>query len=158
MFLQSDVLGLFQNNTDLSLDSGCPPLLISLTAKTIPYGLLGVCVIDFGGLEKSAHHAQRILTNNDTGSSQRWSGTGSNYLLELYVTGGLFAVYFGSLLFGFTCRSFCAWCGKRSLFAGIWRNVSPVRSSRRRQPGIRHMSGFLLWFWPRGSWFSLYGA
>jgi hypothetical protein len=38
----------------------------------------------------------------------------------LYVTGGLFAVYFGSVLFGFTCRSFLAWCGKRSLFAGIW--------------------------------------
>ncbi len=121
MFLQSDVLGLYQNNTDLSLDSGCPPLLISLTAKTIPYGLLGVCVIDFGGLKNLPATLERILTNNDPGSSQGTvAGTGSNYLLELYVTGGLFAVYFGSVLFGFTCRSFLAWCGKRSLFAGIW--------------------------------------
>jgi hypothetical protein len=121
MFLQSDVLGLYQNNTDLSLDSGCPPLLISLTAKTIPYSLLGVCVIDFGGLKNLPATLERILTNNDPGSSHGTvDGTGSNYLLELYVTGGLFAVYFGSVLFGFTCRSFLAWCGKRSLFAGIW--------------------------------------
>jgi hypothetical protein len=121
MFLDSDVLGLYQNNTDLSLDSGCPPLLISLTAKTIPYSLLGVCVVDFGGLKNMPATLERILTNNDPGSSQGTvDGTGSNYLLELYVTGGLFAVYFGSVLFGFTCRSFLAWCGKRSLFAGIW--------------------------------------
>lgn len=121
MFLQSDVLGLYQNNTDLALDPGCPPLLISLTAKTIPYGLLGVCVIDFGGLKNLPATLERILTNNDPGSSQGTvAGTGSIYLLELYVTGGLFAVYFGSALFGFTCRSFLAWCGKRSLFAGIW--------------------------------------
>jgi len=121
MFLDSDVLGLYQNNTDISLHSGCPPLLISLTAKTIPYSLLGVCVIDFGGLKNLPATLERILTNNDPGSSQGTvDGTGSNYLLELYVTGGLFAVYFGSVLFGFTCRSFLAWCGKRSLFAGIW--------------------------------------
>jgi hypothetical protein len=121
MFLQSDVLGLYQNNTDLSLDSGCPPLLISLTAKTIPYSLLGVCVIDTAGLKNLPATLERILTNNDPGSSQGTvAGTGSNYLLELYITGGLFAVYFGSALFGFTCRSFLAWCGKRSLFAGIW--------------------------------------
>jgi hypothetical protein len=121
MFLQSDVLGLFQNNTDVGFDSGCPPLLISLTAKTIPYSLLGVCVIDTGGLKNMPATLERILTNNDPGSSQGTvAGTGSNYLLELYVTGGLFAVYFGSVLFGFTCRSFLAWCGKRSLFAGIW--------------------------------------
>jgi hypothetical protein len=121
MFLQSDVLGLYQNNTDLSLDSGCPPLLISLTAKTIPYSLLGVCVIDFAGFKNLPATLERVLTNNDPGSSQGTvAGTGSNYLLELYVTGGLFAVYFGSVLFGFTCRSFLTWCGKRSLFAGIW--------------------------------------
>jgi O-antigen polysaccharide polymerase Wzy len=121
MFLETDVLGLYQNNTDLSLDPGCPPLLISLTAKTIPYSLLGVCVIDFGGLKNMPATLERILTNNDPGSSQGTvDGTGSNYLLELYVTGGLFAVYFGSVLFGFTCRNFLAWCGKRSLFAGIW--------------------------------------
>jgi hypothetical protein len=121
MFLQSDVLGLYQNNTDLGFESGCPPLLISLTAKTIPYSLLGVCVIDFGGFKNLPATLERILTNNDPGSSQGTvARTGSNYLLELYVTGGVFAVYFGSILFGFTCRSFLAWCGKRSLFAGIW--------------------------------------
>ena len=64
---------------------------------------------------------ERILTDNDPGSFHGTvSGTGSNYLLELYVTGGMFAVYLGSAVFGFTCRRFVKWIGLRSLFAGIW--------------------------------------
>jgi hypothetical protein len=121
LFMNSDILGLFQNNTDLSYEPGCPPLLISLTAKIVPYGFLGVCVIDSGGLKNLPATVERILTNNDPGSFQGTAaGTGSNYLLELYLTGGLFAVYAGSALFGFSCRSFVCWTGRRSLFSGIW--------------------------------------
>jgi hypothetical protein len=121
IFMGSDVLGLFQDNMDLSLNDRCPPLLISLTAKTIPYSLFGVCVIDIGGLKNMPATLERILTDNDPGSFHGTvSGTGSNYLLELYVTGGMLAVYAGSALFGFTCRRFVRWIGLRSLFAGIW--------------------------------------
>lgn len=121
LFMGSDVLGLFQNNLDISLNDRCPPLLISLTAKTVPYSLLGVCVIDIGGLKNMPATLERILTDNDPGSFHGTvSGTGSNYLLELYVTGGMFAVYAGSALFGFTCCRFVGWIGSRSLFAGIW--------------------------------------
>jgi hypothetical protein len=121
MFINSDVLGLFQDNMDLSLDDRCPPLLISLTAKTVPWGLLGECQIDSGGLRNMPATLERILTNNDPGSFHGTAaGTGSNYLLELYVTDGLFAVYAGSALFGFSCRRFVGWIGRRSLFAGIW--------------------------------------
>jgi hypothetical protein len=45
IFMGSNVLGLFQNNTDLSLNDNCPPLLISPTAKLIPYSELGVCAV-----------------------------------------------------------------------------------------------------------------
>ncbi len=121
IFMGSNVLGLFQSNTDLSLDDDCPPLLISLTAKVIPYSQLGVCVIDSGGLKNMPATLERILTNNEPGSFHGTAaGTGSNYLLELYLAGGLFAVYAGSALFGFSCRRFMGWIGKRSLFAGIW--------------------------------------
>jgi O-antigen polysaccharide polymerase Wzy len=121
IFMGSDVLGLFQNNMDLSLNDRCPPLLISLTAKTVPYSLFGVCVIDIGGLKNMPATLERILTDNDPGSFHGTiSGTGSNYLLELYVTGGVLAVYIGSAMFGFTCRRFVKWIGARSLFAGIW--------------------------------------
>lgn len=121
IFMGSDVLGLFQNNMDLTVSNRCPPLLISLTAKTIPYSLFGVCVMDIGGLKNMPATLERILTDNDPGSFHGTvSGTGSNYLLELYVTGGLFAVYLGSAVFGFTCRRFVKWIGLRSLFAGIW--------------------------------------
>ncbi len=121
LFMNSDILGLFQNNTDLSYEPGCPPLLISLTAKVVPYSFLGVCTIDSGGLKNMPATVERILTNNDPASFQGTAaGTGSNYLLELYLTGGLFAVYAGSALFGFSCRSFVRWTRRRSLFSGIW--------------------------------------
>lgn len=121
LIMGSDILGLFQNNLDMSLDENCPPLLISLTAKTIPYGSFHLCVVDSGGLKDMPATLERILTNNEPGSFQgTTAGTGSNYLLELYVSGGLFAVYFGSALFGITCRSFVKWIGNRSLFSGIW--------------------------------------
>jgi hypothetical protein len=121
IFMHSNVLALYQDNTDISLNDNCPPLLISLTAKVIPYSALGVCVIDFGGHTNTPATLERILTNNEPGSFHGTaSGTGSNYLLELFVTGGLTAVYLGSAIFGFTCRRFVGWIGMRSLFAGIW--------------------------------------
>ena len=80
-----------------------------------------VCVIDFGGLKNMPATLNRILTVNDPASlGGTVSGTGSNYILDLYLFGGLFAVYAGSALFGFSCRRFVGWIGKRSLFSGIW--------------------------------------
>jgi hypothetical protein len=118
---QSDILGLYQENANINLNGHCPPLLISLTAKTIPYGQLGICVMDIGGLKNLPATLERILTFNNPLSFQGLaSGTGSNYLLELHISGGLAAVYFGSVLFGFTCRRFMQWSGSRSLFVGIW--------------------------------------
>ncbi|MGA2348929.1 MAG: hypothetical protein ABSF70_00735 [Terracidiphilus sp.] len=120
-FMSSNILGLFQDNTDLSIDDRCPPFLVSLTAKIIPYHMLGVCVMDIGGLKNMPATLERILTDNNPESQNGTrSGTGSIYLLELYVTGGIFAVYAGSALFGFSCRRFVGWLGKRSLFSGIW--------------------------------------
>jgi O-antigen polysaccharide polymerase Wzy len=121
LFMGSNILGLFQDNLDLSLNDDCPPLVISLTAKVIPYSAMGICVIDLGGLKNLPATLERILTYNDAGSYQGLaSGTGSNYHLELYVTGGLPAVYIGSVLLGFSCRLFTKWIGMRSLFSGIW--------------------------------------
>jgi hypothetical protein len=115
-------LRLFQDNKDLSLNGRCPPLLVSMTAKIIPYGPLGVCVIDdFAGLKKLPATAGRIITDNDPLSFHgTTSGTGSNYLIELYLAGGLFAAFAGSAIFGVLCRHFIGWIGHRSIFAGIW--------------------------------------
>lgn len=112
---------LLQKNSDLDLNGRCPPLLVSMTAKLIPYSVLGVCVIDVAGMKNAAALLDRILTVNDPASLDGLvSGTGSNYLLELYLTGGAFAALLGSALFGFSCRRFVGWTGRRSLFAGIW--------------------------------------
>lgn len=120
-FAAGGSLRLYQDNMDLNLNGYCPPLVVSITAKTIPYGVLGVCVIDFADLKDMPATLSRILTINDPNSfNGTVSGTGSNYLLDLYLFGGMVAVYAGSALFGFTCRVFMGWIGKRSLFAGIW--------------------------------------
>jgi hypothetical protein len=77
----------------------------------------------------------RILTINEPTTFQGTvSGTGSNYLLDLYLFGGMMAVFAGSALFGFSCRSFVGWIGERSLFSGIWaecltRSLMAPRSS-----------------------------
>ena len=41
-------------------------------------------------------------------------------MLELYLTGGIGAIIFGSFLFGLTSRCFLGLISGRSLFAGIW--------------------------------------
>ncbi len=120
-FAAGSSLQLFQDNMDLDLTGRCPPLLVSLTAKTIPYGLLGSCTLDIAGLKDMPATLGRILTVNDPSTLNGLEGgTGSNFLLELYLAGGLLAVYAGSALFGFSCRFFVRWIGRRSLFSGIW--------------------------------------
>lgn len=114
-------LNLYQENTDINLSGRCPPFIVSLTAKVIPYSALGVCVIDVFGLKNLPATLGRILTYNSPGyTPDLLTGTGSNYLLELYVSGGIFAVFAGSALFGYSCVRFVGWIGRRSLFSGIW--------------------------------------
>lgn len=121
-FTAGSSLRLYQDNTDLNLNGYCSPFLVSLTSKAIPYGLLDKCVIEsFGGRKNMPATLSRILTVNNPLSFQgTQGGTGGNYLLELYLFGGLLAVCAGSTLFGFTCRCFMSWIGKPSLFSGIW--------------------------------------
>jgi O-antigen polysaccharide polymerase Wzy len=111
-----NTLGYFQDNTDISYP--CPPLLVSFTAKVIPYAAIGLCTTDVGDDKGIAATMDRLLTKEY--SNDMRAGTGGNYLLELYLTGGLVAIILGSLLFGFSCRRFVELTGHRSLFAGIW--------------------------------------
>lgn len=106
----------FQDNTDLEYP--CPPLLVSITAKLIPYPLLGICTIDLGADKGRTAMLDRLLAKRYTGDLM--AGTGGNYLLELYLTGGLVGVLAGSAVFGFSCRWFVGLLGRRSLYAGIW--------------------------------------
>ena len=119
-FAHGSTLQLFQDNLQLDLNGRCPPLMVSMTAKVVPYHLLGVCVIDIWGMQSLPATLDRILAFNEPGSVDDLTGPGSNYLLELSLTGGLFAALCGSAIFGFTCRKFLVWAGRRSLFAGIW--------------------------------------
>lgn len=109
-------LGFFQDNTDLSYP--CPPLLVSLTAKVIPYSLLRVCTIEVGDQANLPATTEQLLTREY--SNDIMAGTGSNYMLELYLTGGLTLVLIGSVIFGFTSRTFVGLISGRSIYAGIW--------------------------------------
>jgi hypothetical protein len=119
-FAAGSTLKLFQDNSDLDLSSRCPPLMVSMTAKVVPYHVMGVCVIDIWGMKDLPATLDRILTYNEPSSVDSLTGTGSNYLLELNLSGGFVSVLFGSAIFGLTCRKFLVWAGRRSLFAGIW--------------------------------------
>ncbi|MDE3187026.1 MAG: hypothetical protein KGM96_05800 [Acidobacteriota bacterium] len=119
-FASGSTLRLFQDNLHLNLDGRCPPLLVSMTAKIIPYHAMGVCVIDLWGTKNLPATLDRLLAYNEPGSEALLVGPGSNFLLELYLSGGLAGVMAGSALFGVCCRHFIAGIGKRSLFAGIW--------------------------------------
>jgi hypothetical protein len=94
--------------------------MVSMTAKVVPYHLLGVCVIDIWGMEGLPATLDRILASNEPASEVLLVGPGSNYVLELFLSGGLAIVLCGSAIFGLTCRKFLVWAGQRSLFAGIW--------------------------------------
>jgi hypothetical protein len=119
-FAAGSTLRLFQDNYGLDLSGRCPPLLVSMTAKVVPYHLLDVCVIDVWGMKGLPATLDRILASNDPASEYLSVGPGSNYLLELFLLGGLATVLCGSVIFGFICREFLVWAGRRSLFAGIW--------------------------------------
>jgi hypothetical protein len=119
-FAAGSTLKLFQDNSDLDLSGRCPPLMVSMTAKVVPYHVMGVCVIDIWGMKDLPATLDRILTYNEPSSVDSLTGTGSNYLLELNLSGGFVSVLFGSAIFGLTCRKFLVWAGRRSLFAGIW--------------------------------------
>lgn len=119
-FSSGSTLRLFQDNVHLRLSGGCPPLLVSLTAKTIPYNLLDVCTMQYLGSNGWPATLDKILTESDPSTEGTLNGTGSNYLLELYLTGGTVAIILGSALFGFSSRCFIEWTGGRSPFAGIW--------------------------------------
>jgi hypothetical protein len=119
-FEAGSTLRMLQDNRELNLAGMCPPLLVSMTDKLVPYGLLGVCTMQFKGAQGVPATLDRILTDNDPANEETLGGTGSNYLLELYLSGGIGAVTLGSLLFGFTGRCFVKWISERSLFAGIW--------------------------------------
>jgi len=106
----------FQENLDLKYS--CPPMLVSFTEKIVPYSTLDICTIDVGKDKGVPAALDIILTKQD--SDDLMAGTGSNYLLELYLTGGLPLIIIGSTLFGFTCRRFVALVGHRSLYAAIW--------------------------------------
>jgi hypothetical protein len=119
-FAGGSTLKLVQDNFDLDLSGRCPPLMVSMTAKVVPYHLLGVCVIDIWGMEGLPATLDRILASNEPASEMLLVGPGSNYVLELFLSGGLAIVLCGSAIFGLTCRKFLVWAGQRSLFAGIW--------------------------------------
>ncbi len=109
-------LKFFEDNPDLQYP--CPPILVSFTAKLIPWSLLHTCTIDVGKDKNIPAILNDILTKNDSGDLM--AGTGGNYLLELYLLGGVPAILIGSSLFGFSCRCFVQLIGYRSLYAGIW--------------------------------------
>lgn len=119
-FSAGSSLRLFQDNINLNLSGKCPPLLVSLTAKTIPYSVFDVCTMPYLGSVGWPATLDRILTENDPTTEGTLEGTGSNYLLELYLTGGATALVLGSMVFGFSCRCFVGWVARRSAFAGIW--------------------------------------
>ena len=111
-----NTLGFFQDYTDLHYT--CQPLLVSLTAKIIPYHLLGACTIDVGDERGLPATLDVLLTKQY--SDDFMAGTGGNYLLELYLLGGIPAIMGGTFIFALTCREFVEFLAHRSIFAGIW--------------------------------------
>lgn len=120
-FASGSNLQLFQNNVHLNLAGRCPPLLVSLTAKIVPYRHLGVCTIDYEGFRGKPATLERILTVNQVGSAtDTGAGTGSNYMLELYLSGGMAVLIFGSIIFGYISKLMVYSLVNRSAFTGIW--------------------------------------
>jgi hypothetical protein len=114
-----------QRYLDLDLSRRCPPLLVSLTGKVIPYTFLHVCTISLSGAGAATEQAanlDRVVTYEVNGSdgSMYDGGQGTSYLLELYVTGGLTGVVLGSFAFGAVCKLLTNAIVARSLFSGIW--------------------------------------
>lgn len=119
-FAAGSSLQLLQANKDLDLQGRCPPLLVSMTASIFPYHELGVCTLNIWGRKDLPATLDRILAYNDPYTDGTLNGPGANFLLELYLSGGMVVVVLGSLLFGYSNRCFVDWIGRPSIFAGIW--------------------------------------
>lgn len=115
-FQAGSTLGFFQNYQDLH--AKCPPLLVSMTAQLIPYSWLHLCTMTVGEVRDTPALLSSILTRQQ--SNDFALGTGSIYLLELYLTGGIAAILLGSCFFGVSCRWFVEQLGHRSAISGIW--------------------------------------
>jgi hypothetical protein len=115
-FQGGDTLYFYQEDKNIRFD--CQPLLISLTAKTIPYSALHLCTINVGDVKFAPADLGSLLTQKYSNNFMK--GTGCIYLLELYLIAGLFGVYVGSFLFGYSCRWFVLKTSYRSIFVGIW--------------------------------------
>jgi hypothetical protein len=128
-FAGGSTLLVSQEYMDLDLTKRCPPLLVSLTGKLVPYALLHVCTITLSGMGASANvdtefaaNLDRVVTYEVNGADGSMSngGTGTSYLLELYLTAGLTGVVLGSFAFGAVCKFLANSLAARSLFSGIW--------------------------------------
>lgn len=110
-----------QDYLDLDLRHACPPMLVSFTEHMFPYVFFHLCTVMTHG-EPAAADLDRLVSHeiNGDGSIGDVAGTGTSYLLELYLTGGVSAVVVGSLIFGFVCRALVRSIGGRSIFSGIW--------------------------------------
>jgi hypothetical protein len=117
-FQQGSTLKFLQDYKTMDLGGKCPPLFVSFAAKVIPFSLLGVCTIDVGDVKNIPAILDVLITHETSDDLLR--GSGSNYVLELYLTGGLLAVVIGSALFGWVCRTFLIWISRPSIYAGIW--------------------------------------
>ncbi len=113
---QGSTMKFFEDNRDLPWT--CPPLLVSITSKVIPYSTLNVCVVDVGDDKRVPATLDVLLTKQY--SDDLLLGTGGVYLLDLYLLGGIPAIIGGTAIFAFTCKRFVDWIGHRSLYAGIW--------------------------------------
>ena len=119
-FANGSTLGVYQENIGLNISNRCIPILISFTAKIIPYAELGICTINVWGMEHLPATLDRLLAFEEIGHAQILIGPGSNYLLELYLLGGISAIVCGSMLFGASCSLFSGAISTRSAYAGIW--------------------------------------
>jgi hypothetical protein len=116
-FTQGSTLHFFQEYHD-NLRSDCPPLLVSMTERVVPYNALGVCTIQVGSVKGVPETVDNLLTRQD--SNNLMTGTGSIYVFGLYMAGGVPGIIVGSFLFGMCCRWWVERLGHASLFAGIW--------------------------------------
>jgi len=116
-FGQGSTLNFFQVYHN-DLNSDCPPLLVSLTERVVPYKMLGVCTMQVGNVKGVPETVENLLTRQD--SNNLMTGTGSIYIFGLYLAGGVPGIMIGSFLFGMCCRWWVERLGHASLFAGIW--------------------------------------
>lgn len=116
-FKQGSTLNFFQVYHD-NLKSSCPPFLVSMTEQIIPYSILGVCTIEVGDVKNVPETVENLLTRQD--SNNLATGTGSIYIFDLYLAGGVPGIIVGSFLFGMCCRWWVERLGHASLFTGIW--------------------------------------